>query len=314
MSLKTKIGAVDRWLVFGAECAALATVFGFAGRLFWLLDLFSHFRVQIFQFCLVLIGIAIWRRNNKLLVICTLLACLNYAFVLPLYLGRPEPSSEKTVRTMLMNLNASNGSTNLVFNAIRAANPDVLLLEEVTPEWAADLSALDVSFPYRVARPRNDCFGIMLLSKLPLSNEEIVAIGRAGVPSILATVHLPAGEISLIGTHPVPPIGGEYSRDRNRQLAALPAVVQHQDHPVLLIGDLNTSPWSVYFSRLLTDSGLQNSMKGFGFQPSWPAGNRLLQIPLDHVLHSPDMVIHNRRVGNDVGSDHYPVIVDFSLQ
>ena len=47
----------------------------------WFLDLFSHFRVQYMQICLVLIGIALWKRRNKRAVALMLLACLNYAFV-----------------------------------------------------------------------------------------------------------------------------------------------------------------------------------------------------------------------------------------
>jgi endonuclease/exonuclease/phosphatase (EEP) superfamily protein YafD len=55
-------------------------------------------------------------------------------------------------------------------------------------------------------------------------------------------------------------------------------------------------------------------MKGFGHQPSWPTGQFFLRIPLDHVLHAPEIMIHNRMVLQDVGSDHFPVIIDFSLK
>ena len=55
-------------------------------------------------------------------------------------------------------------------------------------------------------------------------------------------------------------------------------------------------------------------MKGYGFQPSWPANNRLLRIPIDHVLHSPEIVIHDRVIGSTVGSDHFPVLVDFTIR
>ena len=241
-----------------------------------------------------------------------LLACLNYAFVLPLYFGKPPVATEQPVRAMLMNLNAANGNADQVLRAIRTANPDLLVLEEVTSAWASELSVLDYS--YQVADIREDCFGIMLLSRHSLSRTNVVFIGSAGVPSIIANVHLPQGEISVVGTHPPPPAGASYSKHRNSQLAALSQLVREQKTPVLLIGDLNASPWSAHFVRLLKDSRLQNSMKHFGFQPSWPSNNRLLRIPIDHMLHSPEILIHRRGVGQDVGSDHLPVIVDFSLK
>jgi endonuclease/exonuclease/phosphatase (EEP) superfamily protein YafD len=287
----------------------LVTLAGFLGRLFWVLDLFSHFRVQIFQCCLVLIGFALWRRKNKQAALLALLACLNYAFILPFYIGKPASSGGPTVRAMLLNLNAANGNTGTVLAAIKAANPDILLLEEVTPAWAQVFDGLD--YPYRVAEVREDFFGIMLLSRMPLSNTNVVQIGDAGVPSILATAHLPQGELAVIGTHPLPPSGAAYSRHRDNQLAALAPMVREQKNPVLLIGDLNASPWSAHFTRLLRETGLKNSMKGFGFQPSWPANIRLLQIPIDQILHSPEIAIRRRTVGTDVGSDHLPVIADF---
>jgi endonuclease/exonuclease/phosphatase (EEP) superfamily protein YafD len=297
-------------LIAGAGLTA-ATLMSFLGRFFLLFDLFSHFRVQYFQLALVLIGVSIWKKNNRALVLFSVLACLNYAFVLPLYFGKPPVPTEQPARAMLMNILASNGNTEQVLSAIESANPDLLVLEEVTPKWAEELSALD--YPYRVAQVRDDCFGIMLLSRYPLSKTNVVVIGSAGVPTITANVHLPQGEILLIATHPLPPFGAEFSKHRNNQLAGLPNLGKMQKHPVLLIGDLNVSPWSSRFKRLLKESGLKNSMQHFGFQPSWPADNRLLRIPIDHVLHSPEIRIYNRAVGPSVGSDHFPVIVDFSL-
>jgi endonuclease/exonuclease/phosphatase (EEP) superfamily protein YafD len=298
-------------------CAAglwLATLLGLLGRLFWFFDLFSHFRVQYMQMALVLIGIALWQRLNKRAVVLIVLACLNYAFVLPLYFGKSAPpAAEKPIRVMLMNILARNGNTEQVLAAINQADPDLLLLEEVTPDWAHELKVLDADYPYRIDKPQVGCFGIMLLSKHPLERGQIIQIGEAGVPSIITEAHLPGGVISILGTHPLPPAGAEYSTQRNLQLMELPTIVKGQKHPVLLIGDLNTSPFSYWFRRLVTEAGLKNSMKGFGYQPTWPSHIPFLRIPLDHVLHSPDITIHNRMVGSNVGSDHLPVIIDFTI-
>lgn len=290
----------------------IATTFGFLGQWHWTMDLFSHFRVQYMQLCLPLIGLYLWKRMNRRAIALVALAAINYASILPFYFGTPEPPTKPTVRAMLMNLNAGNGNTDLVMHAIREFDPDILLLEEVTPKWEAALFVLYTSYPYRIAKTRNDPFGIMLLCRHPIKNGEVVEIGTAAVPSISGTIYLPDGEIRFIGTHPLPPIGGEYSRQRNEQLMQL--IPHAEKGPVLLMGDLNTSPWSPYFKRLLKESGLKNSMKGFGFQPTWPAHLPWPRIPLDHVLHSPEITVHHRAVGPDVGSDHLPVIVDFSMQ
>lgn len=293
---------------------AVATLFGFLGRLHWFLELFSHFRVQYMQIGLVLIGIALWQRRNKRAIALLLLACLNYAFVLPFYFGKPAPATEKPIRAMLMNLNALNGNTELVMSSITKTKPDLLLLEEVTTTWDQKLKVLEETYPHHITQVRDDCFGIKFFSKFPLSDERVTSISETEIPTITGTIHTPRGDLSFIGTHPLPPIGKLYANSRNMQLAALPKLIQQQKYPVLLVGDLNTSPWSPHFRDLLSQSGLKNSMKGFGFQPTWPSNNGFLRIPLDHILHSPEIMIHSRMIGGDIGSDHFPVIVDFSIE
>ena len=83
--------------------------------------------------------------------------------------------------------------------------------------------------------------------------------------------------------------------------------------PILLCGDLNLTPWSPVFWRFLRRSGLADSSRGFGVQPSWPVGKPWMSVPLDHCLVSPEITILDRRLGPAIGSDHYPVWVDFTL-
>jgi endonuclease/exonuclease/phosphatase family metal-dependent hydrolase len=47
--------------------------------------------------------------------------------------------------------------------------------------------------------------------------------------------------------------------------------------------------------------------------PTYPAWFPLLWLPLDHCLVSADLLVGQFRVGPYAGSDHFPVVVDFSL-
>jgi endonuclease/exonuclease/phosphatase (EEP) superfamily protein YafD len=38
-----------------------------------------------------------------------------------------------------------------------------------------------------------------------------------------------------------------------------------------------------------------------------------MSVPIDHCLVSPEITILDRRLGPAVGSDHYPLIVDFII-
>ena len=67
-----------------------------------------------------------------------------------------------------------------------------------------------------------------------------------------------------------------------------------------------------FFSKFERDSQLRDGSKGFGLNISWPAFFPPLGIPIDHCLVSPGVGVCNRRTGQSVGSDHYPVIVDLA--
>ena len=294
--------------------ACLATVMGCAGRLLWFFDLFSHFRVQ-YLFGLSILGIILFiagRRKSAIVFI--VFAGINFAVILPLYLGgQPEaPQGLKVTRAMLLNVNTHSGNPKKIEYVIQQLNPDIVVLEEISSQWVRDLEWLMASHPYVCIQPREDNFGIGLFSKLPLIKNEVVYIGRSDVPSIIATINIQGSELDILATHPLPPNGAEYSKCRNEQLESISDYIDPSSS-LLLLGDLNVTPWSHHFKTLLKRSGLIDSNRGCGVQPSWPAGNPLLWIPIDHCLHSPDILVIQRRIGPDVGSDHYPVIIDFVI-
>jgi len=301
-------------LVASGVVAGIATLLGFLGRLHWFLDLFSHFRVQYLLTLIVVAGALLATRRWKVGVVCFLLAALNFGTTLPIYLGRPSAASidSPVWRVMLINVNTQTGDSGLVRQVIEEHDPDILVLEEINAQWVRELKWLTNSLPYSHIEPREDNFGIGVFSKPPMAKVEYRHIGNAGVPSLLATVVVEQKVLQVLATHPVPPIGPSYSQWRNTQLAELPDYVD-ASVPFLLIGDLNVTPWNHYFRNLLKHSGLLDSARGYGVQTTWPSSNPLLRIPLDHCLHSPSITVVDRRIGAGVSSDHYPLIVDFTM-
>jgi endonuclease/exonuclease/phosphatase (EEP) superfamily protein YafD len=159
--------------------------------------------------------------------------------------------------------------------------------------------------------PRDDNFGIALFSKHPFIRSEIRQ--ARDIPMVIAELELPDGPLTVIGMHALPPSGEENSRSRNAQFALLPEMVQQSTSPVMLLGDLNATPWSSHFKRMLGQSGLRDSSKGLGVLPTWPTYMPFFLIPIDHCLHTAEIHITRKAIGQKTGSDHYPLIVDFVL-
>ena len=108
-------------------------------------------------------------------------------------------------------------------HTIIAYDPDFVVLLEVTP-WLLDhLADLADRYPYRAAEPREDNFGIALFSRRPFLRADIVQFSAAGLPSIIAGFAADGRRFTLLGTHPLPPVGAGQAQDRNDQLARLAA-------------------------------------------------------------------------------------------
>lgn len=242
------------------------------------------------------------------------LALVNLGVILPFYFGKtPAALGRVPVRAMLINVNTKLGKSAVVADVICRFNPDILVLEEISAKWLSDLAPVLVDYRYSEQESREDNFGIALFSRFPLTQSRIVCIGDAEVPSIVAEIETTQGTCTVLATHPLPPVGGDYSELRNNQLAELPQWVKRATSPVLLLGDLNVTPWNHYFKRLIHESGLKDSSQGRGVHPTWPTFNSLMLIPIDHCLFSPEIGIVKKVVGPQVGSDHFPVIVDFVI-
>ncbi len=295
-----------------AACAA--TALGFLGRFWWFADLFSHFRVQYLVGLVVAGALMLLGRQLKTATVFFAFAAANLVCVAPLFFGGEQPvAATPALRLMLANVNSNTGDPSRVLAAIAAIDPDVVALEEITPRWMEALAPLRKNYPHVLAEPREDNFGIVLFSKLPLERPRVAEIGGAGVPTLIASVAAGGAPLDIVATHPLPPYGREYSEMRNEQLERLAEAVD-ASRPVVLLGDLNTTPWNHYFRRFVERSGLRNGARGHGLQFTWPSFFLPARIPIDHVLCSPSVTVLRLAIGPDVGSDHLPVVAEVALR
>jgi endonuclease/exonuclease/phosphatase (EEP) superfamily protein YafD len=292
--------------------AVVGTLLATGGRWWWVFELFTHFRVH--YLVLLVFGAACLAAMKRWwpAAIVAGFAAWNFAIIVSLYVPATAPATNgRTVRLMLANVHIHNPQHERFLQLVREESPDVVLVLEVGRAWGKSLESLAADYPFRLDRIREDSFGIALYSRLKLEDSEVREIGPAEVPSILARVDCGNGtRVQLLGTHPLPPISGEYASLRNEQLRAAGHVANSLPRPTVLLGDLNITSWSPWFGDIVEESSLRDSRQGFGVQPTWPGSAAWYGIPIDHVLVSPEVVIQQRRVGPDIGSDHRPVIID----
>jgi len=314
---KPKATAVSFWglVEVAGALLSLATITGFLARLWWILELTSHCRLHL---AIALGAIAaIWalKRRWRWAAACAAFAAVNAVLVFMLLWPRAdEPlASGSRLRLLSINVHTANGRTDLVQQFLQQTDADVVLLMEVNGQWMESLSPALTNYAYRITEPREDNFGIALFSRVPLASESIVEIGDAEVPSVIATIQIAGREVTILGTHPLPPGSAEYARRRNEHLREIAAHVRRKTNPVIVLGDLNARPWSPFFVELLKDSGLKDTSRGRGLFASWPAWLPIGRIPLDHCLVSPVIEVADKRLGPQLGSDHLPLVVELLI-
>ncbi|MHA3771209.1 endonuclease/exonuclease/phosphatase family protein [Verrucomicrobiota bacterium sgz303538] len=299
-----------------AVLTLLVTAAGFLGSVHRLLELTSHFRLQYLAVSLLcwagLLAFRDWRWSHVGLL-CVL---LNGAVIVPWYLDSSHKEAgpdAKPIRVMVANVLTSNRNSAALLTLVATESPDLLALQEIDDYWAGELEVLKQKFPYSKIIPRSDNFGIGLWCRHPLVMAEEVILSDAEVPSILAQVKIADQVISILTTHPLPPASKEGFEVRNEQLAATATLIRQSSAPTILLGDLNVTMWSPYYSKFARDSGLVNARRGFGILPTWPTQLPILKIPLDHCLVSPSIAVKGVRTGKAIGSDHLPLIADLAI-
>ena len=304
-------GFVDIALIL----AVTGTWLGLLGRFHWTLDLFSHFRWQYFILCLIGVPWSLARRRPRIIQLILLASLLVNAVALNQVKGDSAfaSTSGTRLRVVSLNVNITNPHKTAVLDYLRTENPDVIVLIEVDSAWTSALESLRATYPVQLFSPRDDNFGLAFLSRVPLQSLELIQTSDHATPSVLAHLTLDGRELAILATHPPPPINGEMAAARDEGLQGAADVVASMKIPVLLIGDLNATPWSQGLRLLKHGSKLDFRSPDAAWTPTWNARTPFA-IPIDQALVTPPLVVASRHIGPDVGSDHRPQVIELGWQ
>jgi len=303
-----------RWLLdAGLVATALFTLAGFAAGLDWTCELLCHFRPQYAVLSAALLLFALIATDLRRMAIAGLLLVINAGLILPLYLGRPEPVSGHTFKLLLSNINFSNRHPEKLVELVKSTDPDLILVTELAETAAEAMEPLANAYPFQLLKADDGARSLGIYSRRPLTDARLETIGRVGWVSGIATVNVDGRLITTMVCHPRAPGGREQLATRNEQLAAMGQWAASQTGPLVIAGDLNTTSWSPAWKTLLAPAGLVDSRQGYGPQCTWPSFSKVFYIPLDHVVVR-DVQVAERRVCEDVGSDHRPVLVSLVVE
>jgi endonuclease/exonuclease/phosphatase (EEP) superfamily protein YafD len=290
-------------------------VLSFLGEHHWLFDLFNHFQVHYFILSILLIILGFIVGIKLKVYYIALLLCFGIQIFIVgehYFADVSVATDEKTFKVLSLNLKSSNHEYDKLVPYVLQESPDIIFLFEFTNAWAKEVLNLKNEYPFAKAIVREDNFGIAILSKTPITSEEVLFDTESGEPLLKAQLELSGVKVNIQAVHPFPPIGKAGSNYRNKYFKNLIANFRERKVPTLICGDFNASSWSSSVKKIEAKTNLRIP-KGFGVLTSWPVGLGYFGIPIDHCLVSSEIKVIDYRKGKSLGSDHSSILMTFYI-
>lgn len=308
-------------LLPGMIGASLALLLGFFGDFHPAFDSFAHFRVHLAFFTIVL-AIALLFTPNRLLSLSALVFALSALSSVTGVMHLPfginakafpaRPGDRAVYRLLELNLRHDNATPEKVLSLIGRVQPDVLSLSEVSPAWKEKLKLLEGAYPYSSFCTYADTrYGVAVLSRRPFVEGGKPACHPL-VSLTMASVDFSGSTVDIAALH----LGWPWPLPQFLQISQMSGPLSTLADNAILAGDLNAAPWSAAASRLAAAGGL-NLVASPG--PTWidrrlPMAFLFAGLPIDNVFVKGDVAVHSIERLEAVGSDHVPILVEFSVR
>lgn len=295
-----------------------ALTFGYLGQLHPAFDSFSHLRLHLCALLLVLAPLLAALRLRVEAVFALLLglaAPIQTVAVLEMAGGTEaqDTGGAATWRLLHLNLRYDNPTPEAVLSLIGQARPDVMTLTEVSDLWVGKLALIEAAYPYRLICPQPTFIGgVAILSRRPFSGGIEPYCGNRGAFAH-AAIDLGGERVDVAALH----MGWPWPFEQPWQIPRLAPLLARLDGTAVVAGDLNAVPWSHAARRLAAAAGAR-ILPGIG--PTWlhrrlpQALLRWIGLPLDNVMAKGGIVPGRLETLGHVGSDHLPVLLEFSLR
>lgn len=221
---------------------------------------------------------------NKRDILFTGLACTA---VLALYLKNASnlslkyPKANQEIHFSVAHINLSNA---LSFQDIRQVlavdTPDIISLQEFTPEWTEVVEALtSAGYPFSFRYPSADPYGKAVFSRHPLKDQSFIYLGD--VPNAYVAVDKGGIEFKVYSVYLTPALNKFTQQQSSKELGKLSEILSGKAGHVFVLGEFNQVYWSADIIRFRKETGLHNSRRDIIPNKSGA--------PYDHIFYSPEM-------------------------
>ena len=223
----------------------------------------------------------------------------------------PHPGAA-SVRLYTANLYYGNTDIARMRRSIVEADADIVVLVELGQGAAGGADQLLQGYPHRTVSTQPDQLRgpahSVIASRYPLTPTPTFA---DMLHDVAAVVETPLGPVNVIGVHLTRPWPYEFQHGQIIQVMDLDKVRKALTGPVIATGDFNSVSSARIGRQMRDEVGLHPAP---GVAGTWPAAlPPIFGITIDQAYRSPDLTFTSRRLGRANGSDHRPIITEFTL-
>jgi endonuclease/exonuclease/phosphatase (EEP) superfamily protein YafD len=235
---------------------------------------------------------------------------------------RLPPPGQPHVTVLTYNVNFGIPGEPGVIETIRRAGADLVLLQETTAAWEAELRAgLGAAYPWMEFHHEEGAGGLAVLSRQPFDVREYLPAPSGWFPAARLVARTPLGPLQVLNVHLRPPFGGGdgyisgYMRTRAVRRAEMATFHARLDPrlPTLVVGDFNENE-AGQAVRYLAARGFTTVLPAFdprGKTWRWPTSVGTLRARLDHIACDGRLEPLAARIVAGGESDHLAVLATF---
>jgi endonuclease/exonuclease/phosphatase (EEP) superfamily protein YafD len=316
------------FIIIFSIVSVVASFVPITGSDFWLIrgqDYFKQAYLLLNSILLVLLltdDVSGWLETLVVIgLILSILYCLKQIIPFTRMFSKEIHDAESTesmtsLKLLIFNVLQSNSNYSALIELVESHQADIILLVETNSDWAGALLPLDKSYPFHSKEIKENTYGMMVLSRIPIKDCEVRYLVRNDVPSMHVQFNFHERTMHLFALHPKPPVPSEllHARQKDRELFKAALIIKSLDRNDLVIvaGDLNDVAWSKASRRLKKMTGLKDPRTGRGLYATFPSYFPL-KIPIDQIFCSDDWLLKEFIILENIGSDHHPLFIDLAL-
>lgn len=140
----------------------------------------------------------------------------------------------------------------------------------------------------------------MILSKFPFTDKGNCLKGKG---LIWREIDAKGKKISLVSLH----LHWPYPHGQFDQVTTLSEELEQIKGSKIIAGDFNAAPWSHTVERIATASNT-DVLDGVRWSIKVDTPVMGIWLPIDHILVSDDLIVNEIKAGENLGSDHLPML------